>query len=871
MKLECKRVGIGSPEPRWGHTSVSLINNAEFLIFGGNSNKSFNDIHVYNIYGNTWLKLEASGCAPSARYGHSATLFPSINSIVIYGGRATSKPFSDLHLLKLGSNANDSVSRMPITWKSLASSKSVEGRAGHTAVAYHNRLVVFGGHNNHRSKYYNSVQVYNLDTQEWRQQSCDGSAPSARATHCTFLVGNQMYIFGGFDGKKYYNDLYCLDLDCYYWRRIEVKGTIPKPRSGHSATLIRPDRMMIFGGCGSDSNFLNDVHILHMNGQEFRWESPSIASSHETPSPRFRHTANLLGNKVFIYAGTGSGTLLGDLIQVECQNDLLDQQQSSSTTSSPPIIINNNNLPIPLNQSSSSAFLLSASTSSLPPPPNFYCNNINSSNNSINNTNNLTLSTSTMGTASSMVSGINSSSESIIQSPLQQQQQIPTTTTTTTTTSPLSPTLHIQQTTSTTSTITTTSTTPSTTTTTTTSSIPQQQQQQTLIRTTPTTTTTTTMTSPTLSPPQINLPSSLIYDPSNITNNSFNTPAAVASSPSSSITTTTSTTSTTTTSSTNNNHHHHHNNNNKPKSPLYQTIEINNHSQNKQQQKKVINDELKLLRDYVCDSASSNNKDSIKKLEEQFNQKLKIEQKSKHALEEKLMKATSQVSLLTEQMKSIVQISSEKDEFIKLKKENIELKKKYNQLLSDDIDDLSMEMIEKLEEIHLKSLEKLRSKRIEKRIQNQIEFEKINEANKTTIQGLIKPEEFKSEVNKYKDLLEQKEKQYQNVILKLEQIHGSHLDKLSPEELISLEDIYHQGIRKLSTFKEQELRQQLAKLKKEKELLQDQNNCIICTSNPPNIVFIPCRHSSICSACSPKLKKCPICRSDIENTIERYT
>ena len=49
-----------------------------------------------------------------------------------------------------------------------------------------------------------------------------------------------------------------------------------------------------------------------------------------------------------------------------------------------------------------------------------------------------------------------------------------------------------------------------------------------------------------------------------------------------------------------------------------------------------------------------------------------------------------------------------------------------------------------------------------------------------------------------------------------------------------------------------------------------ENECIICLTNPPNILFCNCGHLCVCKECSKtggSLEKCPICKT--ENTILR--
>ena len=48
-----------------------------------------------------------------------------------------------------------------------------------------------------------------------------------------------------------------------------------------------------------------------------------------------------------------------------------------------------------------------------------------------------------------------------------------------------------------------------------------------------------------------------------------------------------------------------------------------------------------------------------------------------------------------------------------------------------------------------------------------------------------------------------------------------------------------------------------------KEKNENENqNCIICLKQYPNITFISCGHICLCDKCSQKINKCPICRSN---------
>jgi hypothetical protein len=122
-------------------------------------------------------------------------------------------------------------------------------------------------------------------------------------------------------------------LDTFEWTKIETVGVQPKARSGHTATLLANEtQLLVFGGCGSDSDFLNDVHILHL--LDMRWEQPLIHGTE--PSPRFRHTCTLIGSQLYVFAGTGSGMLLSDMYLLELETTFSTASSAISLPSQAP-------------------------------------------------------------------------------------------------------------------------------------------------------------------------------------------------------------------------------------------------------------------------------------------------------------------------------------------------------------------------------------------------------------------------------------------------------------------------------------------------------------------------------------------------------
>lgn len=306
-----KRLACGGeqPEPRWGHTSSQSGSN--IIIIGGTGSKIFNDVCVYDTVRNNWSKPEVRGSAPTPRLGHSTTTLPD-GKLLVFGGRADSKHYNDIHIFD----------PVRLAWvKSVQSPKSFpESRSGHTAILASDltHIIVFGGTSAHY-KYFTNTFTLDTATLTWAKLETKGDPPPKRGGHCAFMASNKMFIFGGFDGKKYYNDLYCLTLDSFVWSKVESTGTLPKPRSGHSATLINGGtHLLVFGGCGANSDFLADVHILSL--AEMKWSQPKCLGVE--PQPRFRHTCSEVNNQLYIFSGTGSGNLIADTMLLEFDSDL---------------------------------------------------------------------------------------------------------------------------------------------------------------------------------------------------------------------------------------------------------------------------------------------------------------------------------------------------------------------------------------------------------------------------------------------------------------------------------------------------------------------------------------------------------------------
>ncbi|KAJ7285371.1 hypothetical protein O6H91_05G044500 [Diphasiastrum complanatum] len=187
-------------------------------------------------------------------------------------------------------------------------------RWGHSACFSDGTLYIFGGCCG--GLHFSDVLTLDLKTMCWSSLVSTGQQPGTRDSHSAVLVGHRMIIFGGTNGSKKINDVYILDLRTQSWSHPSVKGEPPAPRESHSATLVGDNKVVVFGGSGEgDGNYLNDVHILHLDSME--WTSPEVKG--ELPACRDSHTAVAIGNQLVVYGGDCGDRYLGEL-------DILDLQ-----------------------------------------------------------------------------------------------------------------------------------------------------------------------------------------------------------------------------------------------------------------------------------------------------------------------------------------------------------------------------------------------------------------------------------------------------------------------------------------------------------------------------------------------------------------
>lgn len=86
----------------------------------------------------------------------------------------------------------------------------------------------------------------------------------------------------------------------------------PPPRYAHSTTMVGR-QLLVFGGCGADTQALNDLWIFDL--ETLTWINPAISGV--PPEPRSYHTASLIGDKILFFGGKKGKVWHNDLVMLD--------------------------------------------------------------------------------------------------------------------------------------------------------------------------------------------------------------------------------------------------------------------------------------------------------------------------------------------------------------------------------------------------------------------------------------------------------------------------------------------------------------------------------------------------------------------------
>ena len=291
-----RNLDINRPTPRSGHT-LSVIGINGFL-FGGiaeNSSKSNSDDmaeaaacnELYHLSlgsaGLEWFRIQTKGAVPLPRWHHTANLYDNTQLIIFGGFHTAEHRLNDVWIFDI----------VNYTWKQ--------------------------PNPEHNSE---SLVACPMTNQAWV------NAPSPRGAHSATLIGDTLYIFGGYGGQGYsrrdLDDVYALNCDSWTWSKVQTKGMPPEKRSGHQACAIEK-KIYIFGGWSSSSQF-NDLFVLDTEGGAFVWSKLQSVLNTPTWNHASCSVVAIPTWKIFTFGG-----LTGTLSDHDRQGTLIDETEIMDT------------------------------------------------------------------------------------------------------------------------------------------------------------------------------------------------------------------------------------------------------------------------------------------------------------------------------------------------------------------------------------------------------------------------------------------------------------------------------------------------------------------------------------------------------------
>jgi len=251
---------------------------------GSDTNPAYSAISMLDLKTMKWtnapIDKNDTPYLSKGRWGHTATVVYRANPSLVFmiGGWDSSSQYNDTYVFDCRSNNIRKI-------RPAKGSAVPSHRAGHSATAYGQSIVIFGGAYCKGGPYtfYNDVYILDIETDKWKELRCKGDLPSPRAQHSAALIGDQLVIIGGFTGKKVLNDVHILDLTTLEWRRVETRGTPPTEIEDASEAEFRvfPARQtaLPLTPTGRDALYLvcvghSGVHLL--NVADWVWTQPRL-------------------------------------------------------------------------------------------------------------------------------------------------------------------------------------------------------------------------------------------------------------------------------------------------------------------------------------------------------------------------------------------------------------------------------------------------------------------------------------------------------------------------------------------------------------------------------------------------------------------
>ena len=240
-----------TPSLRIGHLS-HVISDSMYIFFGVNfeTNLVLDDAYRYEFTTNTWYYV--GNFKEHSRYNSQSIQID--NQIYFLFGKNLAGFKNDIIMFKILNNNID----IKVISEQFSSPPA---RHSHCSALINDHLYIYGGYRldmNGDMTIYNDLWKFNFYKKQWTVVTYTGEFPSFRINNaCLFFEGNMLGTFGGEYEDTYYNDIYFLYEPLALWYKLFPTGISPSPRS--SSCLAYYDyKLYIIGGKNKVKGF-NDI------------------------------------------------------------------------------------------------------------------------------------------------------------------------------------------------------------------------------------------------------------------------------------------------------------------------------------------------------------------------------------------------------------------------------------------------------------------------------------------------------------------------------------------------------------------------------------------------------------------------------------
>eukprot|EP00003_Mantamonas_plastica_P014630 TRINITY_DN2531_c0_g1_i1.p1 TRINITY_DN2531_c0_g1~~TRINITY_DN2531_c0_g1_i1.p1 ORF type:complete len:478 (+),score=194.78 TRINITY_DN2531_c0_g1_i1:556-1989(+) len=288
-----------NPPPLIDHTTTEV--DGALFVFGGRRGEDdllTNTVFRLDLESLTWDRLESCGDVPPPVAEHAAVAIGS--SIYVFGGIDENGATAKVSVL----NTKD------MSWADVETTGNWPSpRFGHTAtLSTDGKTIVFIGGKDASKDVVNDVYFLDTDKNNWTKAHCDEEGdvqPEPFFNHVAIPYNGSVYVTGGVRPMmlgtmfEYISDVWRLDLDTKKWIGPLNVANEPGFKGRSKATANAFDQIAVI--TGGQQRFFDDESVAFLDLENLRWLSLPVGGIHR--DGRHGHTANIVGNKIWLFGG----------------------------------------------------------------------------------------------------------------------------------------------------------------------------------------------------------------------------------------------------------------------------------------------------------------------------------------------------------------------------------------------------------------------------------------------------------------------------------------------------------------------------------------------------------------------------------------